>query len=160
MSAPPARPVAPKTGTSTWGAPPSHAPTTPAPKGSKGSHGLQQRVPQEGLLWDGPDVVVMETPGGRHRHQGDPRTPSGSQTRRLGPEGRSRGPRGPPPVSSILGKESQQAGGGGESGEEQAWTPRAELCRVPGRARGEAQRDRGSRRRRGRQRQAGLVSRP
>ena len=160
MSAPLSGPVTLKTGTSTWGAPPSHQPTTPSPKRSKGSHGLQQRVPQEGFLRDGPDVVAMEAPGGQHKHQGDHRTPSGSQTGRLGPEGRSRGPWGPP--SRLCHPwEGEPAGwGGGEGGEEQARTPEGRALQGPREGICRSSKKWGSWRRRGRQREVGLVSRP
>ena len=82
-------------------------------------------------------------------------TPGGCPTARQegwGQRDAAGDPRDPPPGSATLGKASQCAGGGGEGREEQAQTP--------GRARGGVQRDRGSRKRRGPQGEAGLVSRP
>lgn len=50
--------------------PPARPPGPQSPRRSRDSHRLQQRVPHEGLLWDGPDVVVVEAPGKQRGQRG------------------------------------------------------------------------------------------
>lgn len=91
--------------------PPARPPGPQSPRRSRDSHRLQQRVPHEGLLWDGPDVVVVEAPG-KQRGQRGPgtgvtsrgHTGSREQAHRPPPKGR-RPKRHPPgdPGSTLPG---------------------------------------------------------
>ena len=138
---------------------PTHQPHPP-PRGARAHMVCSRGFPRKAfsgmalmlLLWKplGDNTGVRETPG----------RPPAARQEGWGQKDAAGDPGDPLPALPSLGRRASRLGVGVRGERSRLGPPRAELCRVPGRARGGAQRDRGSWRRCGHQREAGLVSRP
>lgn len=140
MSTPPARPVAPKTRTSTWGAPHPASQPRPPPRGARAHMVCSRGFPRKAFSGMALMLLLWKPLGDNTGVRGAPGCCPTARQEGWGQRDAAGDPGDSPPSSATLGKASQCAGGGGEGGEEQAQTSR--------RARGRVQRERGSRERR------------